>query len=544
MDHVSSIQGLASIRKRIYEKLSGLNDEAQWEASSKEILGSPLNLWNEFFEAVFVERAEALIESKVGGSIYVIESSLDTLLSSSHLHEQSDLSSYMWTETPGVKLSMQTLCFSPEIQSLCSSFDSTFKSLLEDLSSYVEEGTPSELLESLKKSLGKKTSEPFSLTANNESLLGFMKASIDKQLRELFTRIDSKYGKNSSSLEAMFILIGRLYQAIPELSIHWANALTLVPPSEKLLLSRSKGDTVLEDLKSELGKQSRLFFDYWKSSCLKSLDQRISFGEGDQKTYLEILPKWESLTITEESEEGKSVESIIRVPNAPSAVLVNALNDLCRTIYNVGAQSLPSGILNSFSHDACLELLRIYDEKSVKKLQKIPQEVALQLLFDLKFIHQIMISGEAFDLTESHDELLKSLESHIDPFDLDVFSDHISKRVQRSALAYQCLFGALIPSSRYSILNSLKGLQSNASGSKQDAGQFHNLLNMATNSKTRFPRLPIPSSGRDVSSMSRTSLNRLVPDVNKRKVSNKTIESSPSAGGFLSAVSSSFFGSK
>ena len=62
---------------------------------------------------------------------------------------------------------------------------------------------------------------------------------------------------------------------------------------------------------------------------------------------------------------------------------------------------------------------------------------------------QVMISSERSDITDQCQNVLNSLEDHIDPFDFSVFSPYISAHVKRSILRHQSLISVMIPNDRY-----------------------------------------------------------------------------------------------
>ena len=120
----------------------------------------------------------------------------------------------------------------------------------------------------------------------------------------------------------------------------------------------------------------------------------------------------------------------------------------CQECYKIGVHSLPTSIQLELSQCAALTYGQVYREFCAKN-SKLTQNVALQLHFDIEFVMQVVISSERSDITDQCQNVLNSLEDHIDPFDFSVFSPYISAHVKRSILRHQSLISVMIPNDRY-----------------------------------------------------------------------------------------------
>ena len=120
----------------------------------------------------------------------------------------------------------------------------------------------------------------------------------------------------------------------------------------------------------------------------------------------------------------------------------------CQECYKIGVHSLPTSIQLELSQCAALTYGQVYREFCAKN-SKLTQNVALQLHFDIEFVMQAVISSERSDITDQCQNVLNSLEDHIDPFDFSVFSPYISAHVKRSILRHQSLISVMIPNDRY-----------------------------------------------------------------------------------------------
>lgn len=64
----------------------------------------------------------------------------------------------------------------------------------------------------------------------------------------------------------------------------------------------------------------------------------------------------------------------------------------------------------------------------------ITQNQALQVLFDLKVLTAILVGrgeDETSEFTNRREQVIESLESCVDPFDLDVFTPYVALNVSR-----------------------------------------------------------------------------------------------------------------
>ena len=150
------------------------------------------------------------------------------------------------------------------------------------------------------------------------------------------------------------------------------------------------------------------------------------------------------------------------------------------------------------------------DGESAEKNMKITQNVALQLHFDVQFIMQSMTSRENTETLTTCQEALDLIERHIDPFDLSVFIPYMTTNVKRCVLKYQAMFGILIPSDKYALLNSMKATLPQAPTSSNictpsdiigslGLGQPSENAMQMSNCTNRFPLIPIASKTHVVS---------------------------------------------
>lgn len=120
---------------------------------------------------------------------------------------------------------------------------------------------------------------------------------------------------------------------------------------------------------------------------------------------------WEEITISEESESGTQVSSVIRVPSQTSVYVTSLLFAVCQEISRIGGQALEQSVLSELSSLMMLSIVVNYEELLQKyrrddvmssssagaaggDVRGIPQQCALQLLFNLNFLSNILLVQE------------------------------------------------------------------------------------------------------------------------------------------------------
>ena len=108
------------------------------------------------------------------------------------------------------------------------------------------------------------------------------------------------------------------------------------------------------------------------------------------------------VTITETGDDGQDVTSVIHVPSCPSTPLSTSLHRLSFSLHQANPASLPPSILSSVT-SLLTSTTSIYLAISSNKLT---QNIALQLTFDIHYILLLLVSR---DLKETHGQTLLSV---------------------------------------------------------------------------------------------------------------------------------------
>ena len=150
-----------------------------------------------------------------------------------------------------------------------------------------------------------------------------------------------------------------------------------------------------------------------------------------------------------------------------------------------------------------------YEKLKTNEFVNGNQKASWQYFLDLKVLALMFVGRENKSISERYQQLIAHFKSVIDPFDFDVFYQHVNNNVKRNAFRTQCGFGCLIPNMEH-----LSGILANQSFSAAH-DKDPNILTMSTTGTTVpwFPLLPI---------VSKESTTVIQPEPEKKKVSVKS----------------------
>jgi len=231
------------------------------------------------------------------------------------------------------------------------------------------------------------------------------------------------------------------------------------------------------DLQQEVEEKQRLLLGEWSQSLLSSLSFSLLPLTADSS--LTTLPAWDKVNISESGDSGEEVTSVINIPATPSLPLLSALLKLSSDIHRHNPTSLPSSSLTITRTGAVGNILQHY---ALLASNTLTQNFALQLLFDIHFTETLLVSREDKEtFLPRINQIVSSLESNVDPFDLSVFSSHMEERVKRSSARLVWGLACLVPAERLPVISSYKNVHSDN----------HNILNISAQSCPRFQLLAL-----------------------------------------------------
>ncbi|XP_059413233.1 conserved oligomeric Golgi complex subunit 1-like isoform X2 [Carassius carassius] len=541
---VKSLKGLAAIRDAVWELLSSESISQHWSTVCQSLLKRPLALWDDLLHQLFLQRLQAITQEGTEGisssSRQLLSSDLRDLQGqatawsfSRGAQYESDVAAFLWSETQGdllsdtawvsvaqrtpqqkSGLSMKTQALTPCVQTFCSSLDSKLKAKLDDLQHYL----PSE-------KNGKELSEMVPVTTNS-SINRYMDAgAVEDTLREhclvcvrdilssVHAELANAQAKTNNPNQLNSVLfMARLCQSMGELCPSLKQCILgkqggldpvsrCTPRQGKKL---GKGNTAKAAdvspaqakwscLNEELLSCSMVAYGIWSSALTRALVGSFAtpLHTGTAGSILSTATNFEELEIQEETESGNNIMSKIRLPVQPSWYVQSLLFHLCLEVNRVGGHALPKVTLLDLLRGCLDQVVSEYEKHTQKTHSKdaglpMTQIRALQLLFDLRYISVTLGSRleEGRSSRSQQDpriqQVCDSLESHIDPFDLDVFTPHLNSNLNRLSQRSSVLLGLLTGTEK----------QFTSRTNNINSQEPYNILPLAS-SQIRFGLLPL-----------------------------------------------------
>uniref|UniRef100_A0A671RCZ0 Conserved oligomeric Golgi complex subunit 1 n=1 Tax=Sinocyclocheilus anshuiensis TaxID=1608454 RepID=A0A671RCZ0_9TELE len=515
--YVKSLKGLAAIRDAVWELLSTESISQHWSTVCQSLLERPLALWDDLLQQLFLQRLQVITQEGTEG----ISSSSRQLLSSAlrdlqgqatagsfsrGAQYESDVAAFLWSESQGdllsdtawvsvaqrspqqkSGLSMKTQALTPCVQTFCFSLDSKLKAKLDDLQHYLpsEKNAVEDIL--------------------REHCLACVR-DILSSVRAEFANAQTKTTSPSQLSSVLFMArlcqsMGELCPSLKQCILGKQGGLDPVsrgtPRQGKKL---GKGNTAKAAdvspaqakwscLNEELLSCSMEAYGIWSSALVGSFATTLHAGTAG--SILSTATNWEELEIQEETESGNSIMSKIRLPVQPSWYVNSLLFHLCLEVNRVGGHALPKVTLFDLLR-GCLDQVVSEYEKLTQDTQgkdanlPMTQNRALQLLFDLRYLSASLGSRleEGRSSRSQQDpriqQVCDSLESHIDPFDLDVFTPHLNSNLNRLSQRTSVLLGLLTGTEK----------QFTSRTNNLNSQEPYNILPLAS-SQIRFGLLPL-----------------------------------------------------
>ncbi|KAF6732784.1 Conserved oligomeric Golgi complex subunit 1 [Oryzias melastigma] len=542
--YVKSLKGLAAIRDAVWDLLSSDSIRQHWSTVCQRLLERPLAVWEDFLQQLFLQRLQTITkdetEAIAASSVQLLSSALQDLQSQTaqsssrpstdrQAQYEVDVASFLWSETAGDLLSdagwvtvaqrgpqhqrsglaMKTQALTPCVQNFCSSLEAKLKTRLDDLQCYLPPQDSGSALPSAfsdAASFSRLTDTP----AVEAALRGGCTACVHQLLTSMRSELAAASPDSAAARLSSVLFMARLCQSVSELcpnlklcilGKHGDSELSArgIPRQSKKLgklktaVEVSPAQAEWAGLKEELLGCSMEAYRIWSSALAQVLLKefaRVLHAES-AGTVLATATNWEELEIQEETESGNSVTSKIRLPVQPSWYVQSLLFQLCVEVNKVGGHALLQPTLQELLQ-ACLgQALQQYNKLTERHGAALPmtQNRALQMLFDLRFLHSTLSSRleEGRSSRPPQDprfiHICDWLESFIDPFDLDVFTPSLNANLTRLSQRTSVLLGLLMGSEK----------QFASRSSPVNSMEPHNILPLAS-SQLRFGLLPLSMS--------------------------------------------------
>ncbi|XP_068606031.1 conserved oligomeric Golgi complex subunit 1 [Brachionichthys hirsutus] len=445
---------------------------------------------------------------------------------------EADVASFLWSESPGdlpsdagwvsvaqrgqqhhrSNLAMKTQALTPCVQSFCSSMDAKLKARLDDLQYYLPSQVTGSSPGPTENPPGSSLSRFVDSPAVEEALRDGCLACVRHVLSAVRHELDTVSAAPSLAFLSSVLFLGRLCRSMIELCPNLKTCIlgkqngsgVAAKGTPRQGRKQGKGRSVAEvspaqaqwaGLEEELVSCSMEAYRIWNSAISKMLLDHFGTALRAESAgaVLTTATNWEDLEIQEEAESGSSVTSKIRLPLQPSWFVQSLLFQLCVQVNRVGGHALPQAVLQELLQACLTQALHHYQSLTQPTPSKesfpMTQNRALQLLFDLRYLNNTLGGrSEEGRSSRSHQDprfhqACDWLESHIDPFDLDVFTAPLNANLSRLSQRTSVLLGLLTGSE--------KSFTSRSSSSNSQ--EPFNILPLSSN-QIRFGLLPLSMS--------------------------------------------------
>jgi len=531
---ISTVMGLAHLRDVVARVLIDQDVTSSWAPISERLLGRVVCVWRDCVRPLLLNRMEEIVQAGLKKVVHGLINCLKVSGSSS-----TDLLSYMWSESvsdiPKIdfgqgktqgssELRLKTLSRSRNLQELCQGVDASLKYFLGDVQHFVvpKENSSIDLTEDLNF-----TSSLISKTTHQamQDLLSF----IDEQL--------DSFAEDTNGISVNTILFcGRVCDSLmDEVPILFK---ALVPTAtftedyndqmsttslstsmssslrrSALSLSTSKTSQALHqdsslytDIKDDLHKRHYRCWATWRqfavNATLTNFKDEVLGGDNEHReNYMKRvltasrLTAWETFDIQEDSDS-----SAIRVPSQASAGLHSVLHRLCCCLNRAAGFAVPTNFTAEMAEDLLKGIIGLFaleidsliassNSSTVSGSSRpclMNQAIATQILFDIKYLQQLLSHRGTAEATKTQVEsILSRLETFIDPFDLDLVGPHLETRVNRHVAKTAGLYGLLAG-----------GRGTKTSGVSAGSERASTLLLVPGHAVGgRFQTIPLPTSG-------------------------------------------------
>ncbi|KAL5106366.1 Conserved oligomeric Golgi complex subunit 1 [Taenia crassiceps] len=197
-------------------------------------------------------------------------------------------------------------------------------------------------------------------------------------------------------------------------------------------------------------------------NLFQSLSSPCNTSSSNHAKLVAVTSQWCEVMLRPSPQDTDSSAAVmtLKIPSHPSWPLQATLFTIARNLTTISVHTLPRGSLGEAFYQRLAEgLLNTYRRLVDDQESKLTQPQALQLLFDIRFILRLLVwpltSAErrsssanlppVKDVTAIGQDLLKRLEAAVDPFDLEMSSEHLNVGIGNAVRSTAVLFAVLLP---------------------------------------------------------------------------------------------------
>lgn len=466
-----------------------------WSTVCKDLfLPDNADFYKTFYQSLINDRIQDIINIFWSTILSEINVEVEKLITENdRVHR--DMKHYVWSEdssdnplslkdalSPNLQshlLLMKVKGFTTSIVDVCNKIDGNLDLLFTDLKAYL--GGMSDVSE-LRRA---KDVDP-----NHKKIVLYLRDCSKDNISTLITAIKSS---NFNKTAENCITLARLLQAVselcPNLKLCFSGHLLLEP---SFLRDPTKddndGDKEWSNICGLLEEESLRFWFIWLEIFVgewKPLDHSL-----ETMTLLKDFPNWETISIEEKDESENIVQSQIAVPSQLCISVHCWIYELITNLNKIVPHTLPKIVHTQVVEKFVEKLYERYQALLADEFVKSSQRAAWQFFLDLKVLTTLFVARENKQMHEKFQTIANDFKALIDPFDFDVFFQHVNSNIKRNAARLQHGMGCLVPNMEH--LHSVLVNQSMANPHEKDP----NILAMSVIGADVewFPLLPVLTS--------------------------------------------------
>ena len=507
---VTNAKGLTSIRDFILESLNQFILEINRDSSSREnqfseshdflkllcieVIGETKDIWEIFIGNPLLAKMENLISESFTEVVKCFSEALNVSVDEIQSIDVSEfgnfeinLANFLWNAkeiSENKNLNSQVIGCTPSIYKLCQVLDNLLKNSKTEIQNFI---TPNQT---------KIQKLAFSLPDYNRQISHLLRAKCSHALTGIIALISEKTASLANEYDELY-----------RNSEHTQSVLNALVFMGRLSVNIRDNCTVLESIlsrdepdqwnihKTQLLELTRPAFSPWIHDIANRTAQFLSTSleEFCEYSHLSLFTSdWTEVLIEEEREDGQRHETASSLPTKPSPIIYQTIFIVCQEIHRllVSDQFLLLQLADILI-SKYIEIYKKYIENSKKRFSvtKLPQNFALQLLFDVKWLLNVVPHSDTQSgINRDINTVLVLIEDSIDPFDLDVYKPYIHTAIHSQLQLNSVLFGSFTSLSRKQIP---KQQQLTPQASNFEI-KIHNIIPLAPN-VSRFILLPVSS---------------------------------------------------
>lgn len=492
---IVSIKTIQDIQQQMRETIQ---KPENWAVMCKDLrLPDNIDFFKAFYQSLINNRIQNIINIFWSTILAELNIEVDKLITDNdRVHR--DMKHYVWTEDlldnplslkdalsnnkQSHRLLMKVKGFTTSVVELCNKIDSNLELLFTDLKMYLGGGSDVMELRRVK-----------DVDPDHQKLVLYLRECSKENISSLITSIkSSKFIKSAENC----IMLARLLQAIselcPNLRLCFSGHLLLEPSFMRDPTKDDDGDKEWNNICGLLEEESIRFWCMWMDVFVgewKQLDQNF-----DLNMMLKDFPCWDTITIDEKDESENVVQSQIHVPSQLSLSIQCWIYDIITSLNRIVPHTLPKSIHLQIVDKLVEKLHERYQTLSVDKFITGNQKAAWQFFLDVKVLTMLFVGRENKATNEKLQLLVNHFKSIIDPFDFDVFYQHVNGNIKRNVARLQHGMGCLVPNMEH--LNSILANMNMTNPHDKDP----NILMMSSTATSIgwFPLLPIITTKENV----------------------------------------------